>query len=152
MKIVIGTDHRGVAVKNELRKYLSTKGFDVTDAGTNSVESCDYPDYAFVVAEHVSKKLADRGVLVCGSGIGMSIAANKVDGIRAALCLTPLAAQRSVEHNNANVLVVSADFTSIEDMKKIVDTWFTAGFTGGRHERRINKIAEYEQQRCKKLK
>jgi ribose 5-phosphate isomerase B len=144
MKIAIGSDHAGFRLKEIIKNFLKTKGIEVEDFGTHTEESVDYPDYAFKVAEAVSKGEFDFGILVCGTGIGMSISANKVKGIRAALCNDLYTAHASREHNNANVLCMGGRVVGDEVAKEIVNTFLNAKFEGGRHERRINKIKDYE--------
>jgi ribose 5-phosphate isomerase B len=144
MKIALGADHAGYELKNQIKAYLAAKGIDTADLGTNSGESVDYPDYAQAVAERVSQEQADLGILVCGSGIGMAISANKISGIRAANVSSEYEAQMCREHNNANVLALGARILSAEQAKAIVDKWLATGFAGGRHERRVEKIAALE--------
>ena len=144
MKVVIGADHAGYEVKEKVKNYLLKKGLEVEDVGTSSKESVDYPDYAFKVAEKVSDKKVDFGVLVCKSGIGMSIAANKFKNVRAALVFTPEMAKLARSHNDANVLSLSGEFTKEEEVYKIIDTWLATEFEGGRHERRLGKINDIE--------
>lgn len=143
MKIAIGTDHRGFEAKAKLIAELRRDGHDVLDCGTNSPEPCDYPDPAFRVATRVSKKEADRGVLICMSGVGMAIAANKVKGARAGLCHKSATAKLSREHNDTNILVLSS-MEAQEPMEVIVRAWLAAPFEGGRHQRRIDKITQIE--------
>lgn len=137
MQIAIGSDHGGYKLKEEIKKYLDRKGYAYKDFGCDSEESCDYPDYGFPVAKAVAGREYDRGILVCRSGIGMSIVANKVNGIRAALCHTPDIAKKSREHNDANILVLAAETVGFE---KIIHIWLKTEFLGGRHKRRIEKI------------
>ena len=144
MNIVIGSDHRGYAVKQRLVKLLEQFGHTVTDAGTHTNDFADYPDFAFAVAGAVGKGEADRGMLICGTGIGMCIAANKVHGVRAAPCHDIVAAEMSRRHNDANVLCLSADMLGDEMVERIVRTWLDTPFEGGRHARRVEKIAKYE--------
>jgi len=144
MRIAIGSDHGGYKLKEDIKKYIVEKGYTYKDFGCNSEESCDYPDFGFSAAEAVSKGEFDRGVLICKSGIGMSIVANKVKGIRAALCYNADVARKSREHNNSNVLVLSADEVSINTAKDILNVWLSTNFTEGRHIRRIDKITQYE--------
>ncbi|OGC77786.1 MAG: ribose 5-phosphate isomerase B [candidate division Zixibacteria bacterium RBG_16_50_21] len=144
MKVALGADHAGYELKEKVKKYLSSKGVETIDMGTNSTESVDYPDFATQVALMVSKREADWGVLVCKSGIGMSIAANKIAGVRAALSHTVEDAQLARGHNDANVLALSGAFTTEEEAKKIIDTWLETKFEGGRHERRVSKIKNLE--------
>ena len=146
MKIAMGADHAGYQLKDKIKKHLQQQGIDVRDEGTSSVESVDYPDYARAVAHDVSQGRADLGILVCGSGIGMTIAANKVDGIRAANVRTEYEAQMSREHNNANVLALGARVIGDDDAVGIVDKWLATQFAGGRHERRVEKIMAIEKE------
>ncbi len=144
MKIAIGSDHGGYFLKEVIKEYLAEKGYEVEDFGCFSQESVDYPDYAKKVAEAVSKGECDAGVLMCGTGIGISIAANKVKGIRAALCHDGLTARLAKQHNNANIICMGGRTTGIETAKDIVDNWLNSEFEGGRHLRRINKIKDME--------
>jgi|SRR5579884_2723708 len=144
MRIAIGADHAGLRLKNELREALRQAGHDVTDCGTNSPESTDYPDYARQVGETVASKAADRGVLVCHSGVGMSIAANKIRGIRAALGAGPEEVRLSRAHNDANVLALGQNFTDTTTAWNLTQIFLETPFDGGRHERRVNKISALE--------
>jgi ribose 5-phosphate isomerase B len=149
MKIAIGADHAGFELKNQLGDVLRRSGHEVCDFGTNSAESTDYPDYAWRVGKAVASGTAERGVLVCGSGVGMSIAANKVRGIRAALGVNPEEVRLVRSHNNANVLTLGARFTDSalarELLKVFLDTPFEdSGNDGGRHARRVAKISQLE--------
>lgn len=144
MKIAVGADHAGYELKNHLAEALRKAGHEVTDFGTNSGESTDYPDYARAVAESVSAGKADRGVLVCGSGVGMEIAANKVHGVRAANVHTVEEAALSRQHNNANVVTMGARFIAPALAQELVDTFLKTEFEGGRHERRVGKITDIE--------
>ncbi|MCD6427004.1 MAG: ribose 5-phosphate isomerase B [Caldisericaceae bacterium] len=144
MKIAIGSDHAGFKLKEEIKKFLEEKGIEVVDFGTNSEERVDYPDYAISLAESVAKGEETFGILICGTGIGMSIAANKVKGIRASLVSDVYSAHSAREHNNANILCMGGRVLGTELAKEITNAWLNAEFLGGRHERRINKIAEYE--------
>jgi ribose 5-phosphate isomerase B len=146
MKIALGADHAGYQLKDQIKQHLQLQGVDVRDEGTSSSESVDYPDYARAVAYDVSEQRADLGILVCGSGIGMAITANKVDGIRAASVSTEYEAQMSREHNNANVLALGARIITADDALRIVDKWLTTPFAGGRHERRVEKIMAIEKE------
>lgn len=146
MKIALGADHAGFELKDQIKHFLEQKGIAVRDEGTNSGDSVDYPDYARLVAHDVAEKRADAGILVCGSGIGMAIAANKVAGIRAAHVSSEYEAQMSREHNNANVLTLGARILGKEQALAIVEKWLATPFAGGRHERRVEKIAAIEQQ------
>ena len=143
MKISIGSDHRGVDVKAAITEFLKSQGHQLADCGTHSSDSCDYPDIAHAVARSIADSRADRGILICGSGIGMSIAANKTAEVRAALCHDAEAAEMSRRHNDANVLCLSADrLEKLEDavMQQIIATWMNTDFEGGRHQRRVDKI------------
>jgi ribose 5-phosphate isomerase B len=144
MKIAIGSDHAGFKLKETVKEFLKTSGIEVIDFGTHSEESADYPDFAFPVAEAVAKKEFDFGILICSTGIGMSITANKVAGIRAALCNDLFTANCSKEHNDANVLCMGGRIVGEGLAKAIVQTWLERKFQGGRHERRVKKIEEYE--------
>lgn len=146
MKIALAADHRGHAVKKKVGVLLSEQGHEVLDMGTNSSRSCDYPDLAYPAARAVADGKADLAILVCGSGIGMSICANKVHGVRAALCHDELTAQMSRRHNNANVLCLASDVLGEELIRRIVISWLDTPFEpGGRHERRVRKITWIEQ-------
>jgi ribose 5-phosphate isomerase B len=149
MKVAIGADHAGFALKERVGQYLKSKGYTVLDMGTDSAESTDYPQYAFKVAEAVRDGRADRGVLVCDSGNGIAIAANKVEGIRAAIAINPKHAELSRRHNDANVLVLGSMLTLESEEHALLDTWFSAPFDGGRHERRVGQITDYERTHCK---
>jgi ribose 5-phosphate isomerase B len=144
MTIAIGSDHRGYEAKQRIRALLEGLGHSVVDHGTNSREPCDYPDPGAAVARDVTGGSADRGVLFCGTGVGMSIVANKVTGIRAALCHDELTAQLSRRHNNANVLCLPADLVGDALMQSMVKVWLTTDFEGGRHARRVEKIGNIE--------
>ena len=139
-KISIGCDHAGFEVKEMILNLLNEIGYEMIDFGTNSSESVDYPIYGIKVGESVATKQVDRGIVVCGSGIGISIAANKVTGVRAALCSTVEHAVLSRKHNNANVLAIGARLTNNQEIKEIVINWLNTSFEGGRHQERINLI------------
>ena len=139
-KISIGCDHAGFEVKEMILNLLNEMGYEMIDFGTNSSESVDYPIYGIKVGESVATKKVDRGIVVCGSGIGISIAANKVTGVRAALCSTVEHAVLSRKHNNANVLAIGARLTNNQQIKEIVINWLNTSFEGGRHQERINLI------------
>jgi RpiB/LacA/LacB family sugar-phosphate isomerase len=143
MKIAIGSDHGGYALKTRLIETLKEKGIAVEDLGTNSTESVDYSDYAAAVADEVSNATVDQGIIVCTTGIGVSITANKFPRVRAALCLNADMASLTRQHNNANVLCLSGKYTSDDDAAAILDAWLEAEFEGGRHERRVKKIKDY---------
>jgi len=144
LKIAIAADHAGWENKVWLAERLAQLGYEVEDFGTDSAESCDYPDYAVRAAKAVVSGECGRGILVCGTGIGMSMAANKVNGIRAAACQTLEAAKLSRLHNNANVLCLGSRVTDRDTIAEIVDVWLASEFEGGRHERRVRKIMELE--------
>lgn len=144
MRIAISSDHRGFAAKGKITAQLKGLGHDVEDFGCSSSASCDYPDHAFSAAENVAGGGADLGILICGTGIGMSITANKVRGIRASLCHDELTAELARRHNNANILCLPADLVGEELIKRVVDVWINTPFDGGRHKRRLDKIAGYE--------
>lgn len=144
MKIALGSDHRGYEAKKRIKLLVQELGITVVDHGTDSRKSCDYPDTGLAVARDVSAGRADRGILFCGSGVGMSITANKVRGVRAALCHDELTAQLSRRHNNANVLCLPADLVGDALMQSMVRTWLQTEFEGGRHARRVSKIESYE--------
>jgi len=145
MKIAVGSDHRGFEAKEHIKAIITQLGHEFIDVGTCDANPVDYPDPAYLAATAVSKKQADRAILACATGIGMSIAANKIKGIRAAICHDELNAQISRDHNDANVLCVSGDQTGEVLLKKIVKVWLNTEFSGGRHQRRINKIAAIEE-------
>jgi len=146
MKIALGADHRGHAVKEKIAVLLSEQGHEVFDMGTNSSKSCDYPDVAYPAAKAVVTGVVDRGILLCGSGIGMTMVANKIKGARAALCHDELTAQMSRRHNNANILCLASDVMGEELIRRIVSSWLTTDFEGGgRHERRMRKVAWVEE-------
>ncbi|MBI4720033.1 MAG: ribose 5-phosphate isomerase B [Chitinivibrionia bacterium] len=147
MKIVLGADHNGVQFKEALKEHLLSSGHECVDVGSTGEASVDYPDYAFLAAEMVSRGDADRGVLICGSGIGMCMAANKVLGIRAALCGDVEAARLTRAHNDANVLAIAGWQTRGDDVFDIVDMFLDTPFDGGRHARRVDKIMDYEKKR-----
>lgn len=144
MKIGLGADHGGYALKQVVVDALKAAGHEVLDFGTNGDASVDYPDYGAKVATAVSKGTVERGVLVCGTGIGMSIIANKFPGVRAALVTDNHMARMASEHNNANILVLGARTTDPTSAREMVETWLETPFEGGRHDRRLAKIAEYE--------
>ena len=147
MKIAVGSDHRGFEAKEQIKSIITQLGHECIDVGTNDTKPVDYPDPAYLAATAVANKEADRAILVCGTGIGMCIAANKVHGIRAALCHDELTAQISRHHNDANVLCLSGDLTGEVLLRKIVEVWLDTEFSGGRHKRRVNKITAIEENR-----
>ncbi len=144
MKVAVGSDHRGVLIKQHILNLLRGKGIAADDLGTNSEESVDYPDIAASVARAVATGAADRGILVCGTGLGMSIAANKVPGVRATAVHDEVTAELSRSHNDANVLCLSADLLGERLVDHIVNVWMETNFNGGRHARRVQKIADIE--------
>jgi|SRR5574344_669257 ribose 5-phosphate isomerase B len=144
VKISIGSDHAGFDLKKEISKYLTDKGFLVSDEGTYSLERCDYVDFAKIVAEKVRDKIVDKGILVCGTGVGMSIVANKIKGIRASLCVTEYMAEMTRLHNDANILCLGARTVETATNLVIVKKWLETGFEGGRHIPRIEKISLLE--------
>ena len=146
MKIAIGSDHAGYELKKELIEYLHNNKYEVFDEGTNSIERCDYVDFAKKVAIKVAKKEVDRGILICGTGIGMSIASNKIKGIKAALCVTEYMAKFSRLHNNSNILCLGSRTVETRENLKIVKIWLETDFEGGRHIPRINKIEDLEKE------
>jgi ribose 5-phosphate isomerase B len=146
--IIIGSDHGGLALKTALNGYLQRRGFEVADAGTNGEASVDYPDFGQKVAETVIAGDAESGVLICGTGIGMSIVANKIPGIRAALVTDVFMARMAKEHNNANVLVLGGRVLDEQKACDLVGAWLDATFEGGRHQKRLDKIAELEKKYC----
>ncbi len=144
MKIAIGSDHRGFSLKEEIKSHLFKLGHEVVDKGTHSEESVDYPDFGFPVALALAQGEVERGIAICGTGIGMSIVTNKVKGIRAALCTSERMAELSRAHNNSNLLALGAENQPFDISLKIVDVWLRTPFEGGRHQRRLGKIEEYE--------
>ena len=144
MKIYLGSDHAGFQMKEVLRAYLADEGFEVEDLGPENEESVDYPDFGRAVGEAVVADEGSYGLLVCGTGIGIGIAANKVDGVRAATIHDEFTARAAREHNNANVISMGARIIDDEMAKKLADAFFEAEFEGGRHERRVNKITAIE--------
>ena len=151
MRIAVGSDHRGFAVKNKIVELLRELGQEVIDDGVFDNESADYPDIAQVVAARVSKNEVDRGILICGTGIGMAVTANKFAGVRAAPCHDDLTAEMSRRHNDLNVLCLSADMLGERLIDRMIEIWLKTEFEGGRHARRIEKIIEIEQRSgCRK--
>jgi len=145
MKIAIGSDHRGFEAKEQIKAIIHQLGYEGIDFGTTSNNPVDYPDVAYLAAMAVAKKQADRAILICGTGIGMCIAANKIKGIRAALCNDELTAQISRHHNDANILCISGDMTGEVLLRKMVEVWLSTEFSGGRHKRRVRKIMAIEE-------
>jgi ribose 5-phosphate isomerase B len=144
MNVAVGADHAGYLLKERVKRHLESMGHDVLDVGTDSTESVDYPLYAFQVAEAVRDGRAERGVLICDSGNGIAIAANKVEGIRAALVVNPRHAELSRRHNDANILVLGSMLLPESEETATLDVWFSAPFEGGRHARRVGQIVDYE--------
>ena len=145
MKIALGNDHAAVEMKFFVKNYLEEKGCEVLNLGTDTNDSVDYPDYGAAVGRAVTGGEADLGIAICGSGVGISIAANKVKGVRAVCCSEPYSARMSREHNNANVLCFGARVVGQELAKMIIDEFLSAKFQGGRHEKRVNKILALEE-------
>jgi ribose 5-phosphate isomerase B len=148
MKIALGADHRGYEAKARILEMLRQEGVEIVDYGTDSTKSMDYPDPAFAAAQAVQSGSCERGILFCGTGIGMSITANKLHGIRAALCHDELTAEMSRRHNNSNMLCLPADLVGDALMRRIVEAWLKTEFEGGRHQKRIEKIGEIEKRQC----
>lgn len=146
MIIAIGSDHRGYAIKTRLLAMLAEAGHEPVDCGTDSTDVVDYPDYAARVAEAVSTGRAQRGILICCTGIGMAMAANKFPGVRACPCHDEMTARLSRQHNDANVLCLSADLLGERMLNRLTEIWLATDFEGGRHARRLEKIAELEAQ------
>jgi len=146
MRIAVGTDHRGFAIRSRVIELVEQLGHEVEDVGTFTGEAVDYPDIAVQVAEKVGQGTADRGILVCGTGLGMCIAANKVHGVRAAPCHDDLTVEMSRRHNDANVLCLSADLLGERLIERMIELWLSTPFEGGRHARRVQKILDLEQQ------
>jgi ribose 5-phosphate isomerase B len=148
MKIAIGSDHAGFDLKEKLKHHMMQAGHDVNDFGTSGIESVDYPDFAFAVGRAVSSGQCDYGVLVCSTGVGMCVAANKVKGARAALAVDADAAAQSRAHVDCNVLIFGQRQSDVDQAVAILDRWLDTPFEGGRHERRVRKIAEFEADRA----
>jgi len=146
MKISLGADHKGYELKEKIKIYLLDLGHQVTDFGTDATQSVDYPDFGFKAAQSVAKGESDFGIVFCWTGNGMNIVANKVKGIRSALCLNEEMASLARAHNNANVLALASKFVSEELAKRIVDVWLSTEFEGGRHKQRLDKIKAFEKQ------
>ncbi|MEN6386298.1 MAG: ribose 5-phosphate isomerase B [Phycisphaerales bacterium] len=145
MNVAVANDHRGIEAKEQIKAIVSELGHTCLDLGTNNDSPVDYPDLAYSAASTVASKKADRAILICGTGIGMCIAANKVDGVRAALCYDELNARISRQHNDSNILCLSGDLLGSQVLRKIVEVWLATDFSGGRHQRRVNKISAIEQ-------
>jgi ribose 5-phosphate isomerase B len=149
MKIAIGADHGGFILKGQVDQFLSSQGHKITDFGTDSPDACDYPLFAYKVARAISDKKADLGILICKSGNGMAITANKLPNVRAAICFDKSVAVLSRQHNDANILVLGSEHL-FDDPELIVDEWLKARFEGGRHKRRVNQIIQIEKKMCDK--
>ena len=144
MKIAMGNDHTAIEMKNAIKAHLEERGYQVLDLGTNSTESCDYPVYGEKVGRAVADGEADLGITICGTGVGISLAANKVKGVRACVCSEPYTAKLSRMHNDSNVLAFGARVVGVEMAKMITDTWLDAEFEGGRHQRRVDMLMDSE--------
>ncbi len=144
MKISMGCDHGGYLLKEHVKKYLTDKGHEIVDCGCNSLDSCDYPEFGGAAARAVASGQCERGIVICTSGIGISISANKIKGIRCALCSEPLSAEMTRRHNNANMLAMGAGMTGPNMAERLVDVFLTTEFEGGRHQRRVDGIAALE--------
>ena len=149
MRVAVGNDHRGVGVKHRVVALLKELGHQVTDHGTEAAGSCDYPDFAFLVAKAVAAGDADRGVLLCATGHGMCIAANKVAGARAVNCRDVVDVELSRRHNDSNVMCLAADLLGEEQIERMIRTWLVTEFEGGRHTRRTEKVTAYEKAHAK---
>ena len=145
MKIAMGSDHGGYLLKEHVKKYLTGQGHEIVDFGCNSLESCDYPQFGAAAARAVADGSCERGIVICTSGIGISISANKIKGIRCALCSEPLSAEMTRRHNNANMLAMGAGMTGPNMAERLVDTFLTTEFEGGRHQRRVDGISALEE-------
>jgi ribose 5-phosphate isomerase B len=150
MQIGLACDHGGFELKEELKAFLKSKGYEPVDLGTFSEDSVDYPDYGILVAEKISKGAMEKGILICGTGIGMSIVANKFRGVRAALANDLYSSRFSREHTDANILVIGGRIVGKELAKEIVQVWLDTPFAGGRHKKRLDKIEALEKQNFKK--
>ena len=144
MKIAMGNDHTGIELKNIIKEFVEGKGYEVIDLGTNAPESCDYPVYGEKVGRAVADGEADLGIAICGTGVGISLACNKVKGIRACVCSEPYTAKLSRQHNNSNVLAFGSRVVGSELAKMITEAWLDAACEGGRHQRRVDMVMEIE--------
>ena len=147
MKIGIANDHSAVDMKNEIVEYLESLGHEVVNYGTDSYESCNYPEFGEKIGNAVASGEVEQGIAICGTGAGISLAANKVNGIRAVVCSEPYTAKLSRQHNNTNILAFGARVIGIETAKMIVDEWLNAEFMGGKHERRVNMLMDIEKRK-----
>jgi ribose 5-phosphate isomerase B len=144
MKVAIGSDHRGFQVKRKVVEFIERLGHEAIDLGTSTEGTVDYPDFALEVGNAISQGRVDRGILICGTGIGMSMAANKIRGVRAALCHDDVTAEMSRRHNDANVMCLSADLLGDRIIERMIEKWLSTEFEGGRHARRVDKIRRIE--------
>ena len=144
MKISMGSDHGGYALKEHIKEVLTAQGHEIVDCGTYSTDSCDYPDFGEAAARKVASGECERGIVICTTGIGISISANKVRGIRCALCSEPLSAEMTRRHNDANMLALGASFTGVMLADRIVEVFLSTAFEGGRHARRVGKVDAIE--------
>jgi ribose 5-phosphate isomerase B len=147
-RIIIGSDHAGYHLKETIKQYLAEMGQEITDVGTHCMDDTDYPDFGIMVSKRVSSGEFTRGILICGSGVGMTIVANKFPSVRAVLCLDEDTARMSRLHNDTNILVLAGRRTDTERVKVIADTWLKTAFEGGRHQRRLDKISDLERKLC----
>lgn len=147
MKLAIGNDHAAVTLKLEIKKYCEEKGIEMLDFGCGEGEKCDYPTVGEAVGRAVAAHDVDGGILICGTGVGISLAANKIDGVRACVCSEPTTARFSKQHNNSNIIAFGARIVGIETAKEIVSAWLSAEFEGGRHQRRVDLITDIEKRR-----
>ncbi len=145
MRVAIANDHAATELKFQVKEYLESKGYEVINYGTDTNDSCNYPEYGEAVGNAVAKGEADAGVLICGTGVGISIAANKVKGIRAVVCSEPVTARLSKLHNDSNIVAFGARIVGFETAKAILDAWFETEYEGGRHQKRVDMIAEIEE-------
>ena len=144
MKIAIGNDHAATELKFQIKEYLESQGHEVINFGTDTNDSCNYPEFGEAVGKAVVSGEAEAGVLICGTGVGISIAANKVNGVRAVVCSEPVTAKLSKAHNNSNIVAFGARIVGFETAKAIVDAWLTTEYEGGRHQKRVDMLAEIE--------
>lgn len=144
MKIAIGNDHAATELKFQIKEYLESQGHEVINFGTDSNDSCNYPEFGEAVGKAVASGEAEAGVLICGTGVGISIAANKVNGVRAVVCSEPVTAKLSKAHNNSNIVAFGARIVGFETAKAIVDAWLTTEYEGGRHQKRVDMLADIE--------
>ncbi|MEW6696547.1 MAG: ribose 5-phosphate isomerase B [Bacillota bacterium] len=148
LSVVLGSDHAGFEMKEQIREYLQGQGYSVQDMGCQGTDSCDYPDFALAVGEKIRSGECQRGILICGSGVGMAIAVNKVPGVRASNVFDPVIAGLSREHNDANVVTLGSRFIDLEKAQAIIEKFITTPFAGDRHAKRVDKIAQIEKKYC----